>query len=127
MQNPVNQSNLEANICCLREARENLIYRGIISSGSTSDWKHSGADFISQLLCLVMQNHAQVKTTWKPPVQQETSKTNDENLTNIYWDTFLQAYGRLRTSGGGGGVGVGRALLHSNRSNINKNAHNSHV
>lgn len=57
-----------------------------------------------------MQNHAQVKTTWKPPVQQETSKTNDENLTNIYWDTFLQAYGRLRTSGGGGG-GSGEGLI----------------
>ncbi len=36
--NPVNQSNLEANTCRRNEARENVRKRVTICSGFTSDW-----------------------------------------------------------------------------------------
>ena len=62
--NLVIQSNLEANTCCLHEARENMYQRITIGLfGVTSDWLRKWREFFKPIISVVIQNQSTAKQT----------------------------------------------------------------
>ncbi len=61
MDNPVNQSKLEANACSRHEARENVREQVTVGFGFTSDWLRKWREFFKPI---TVRSNANLKQMW---------------------------------------------------------------
>ena len=78
----MNQSELEANTCNRRQARENACEQVAIGLSFTSDWSRSGARFFNQSQSEVKQNQSTMRITFDTIENRSKICFSSSNITD---------------------------------------------